>query len=168
MLEKGLMGTAIEEKIRELGYEGSSSTVRHYVTDWKRRRKFYYAKTDDSNYIKITLERKDIFKLLYHPIEKVKSISKKHFQRICEEYPIFEKIHNTIWKFKNLLNNKNVDDLQTWMNYADSLQIRELTSFINGIKLDIDAVQNAVYDYSNGLAEGSVIKSYKKNNVYPV
>jgi len=33
------MGSYIEEKIREMGYEGSSSTVRDYITDWKKRRK---------------------------------------------------------------------------------------------------------------------------------
>jgi len=37
-LEKGLW-VHIEEKIREMGYEGSSSTVRDYITDWKKRRK---------------------------------------------------------------------------------------------------------------------------------
>jgi len=38
-LEKGVMGSYIEEKIREMGYEGSASTVRQYITDWKKRRK---------------------------------------------------------------------------------------------------------------------------------
>ena len=41
-LEKGIMGSYIEEKIREMGYDGLSSTVRQYITDWKRRRKKYY------------------------------------------------------------------------------------------------------------------------------
>lgn len=159
MLEKGIMGTVIENKIREMGYEGSSSTVRHYISDWKRRRKFYYDKTNENNSIKLTIERKDVFKLLFHPIEKVKVISKDYFQKICNEYPIFEKIHNAIWDFKNLLNNKKVENLQTWMNNADSLQIREITSFVNGLKQDIEAIKNAIiYDYNNGLAEGSVNK----------
>jgi len=47
------MGSYIEEKIREMGYEGSSSTVRDYITDWKKRRKK--------------------LKLLYQPIEKSKN-----------------------------------------------------------------------------------------------
>lgn len=159
MIEKGIMGTVIEEKIREMGYEGSSSTVRHYITDCKRRRKFYYDKTNENNSTKITIERKDVFKLLYHPIEKVKAISKEYFQKICDEYPTFEKVYNTIWNFKEILTNKDVDSLQIWINNADGLQIREITSFINGLKQDIEAVHNAIkYDYSNGLAEGSVNK----------
>ncbi|WP_235827713.1 hypothetical protein [Acetivibrio saccincola] len=38
-LERGMMGSYIVEKIHEMGYDGSSSTVRHYMTDWKKRRK---------------------------------------------------------------------------------------------------------------------------------
>jgi transposase len=159
MMEKGIMGTVIEEKIREKGYDGSSSTVRHYITDWKRRRKFCYDKTNENNLTRITIERKDVFKLLYHPIEKVKAISKEYFQKICDEYPTFEKVYNIIWNFKDMLTSKNADNLQTWINNAYSLQIREITSFINGLKQDIEAVHNAIkYDYSNGLAEGSVNK----------
>ena len=58
-----------------------------------------------------------------------------------------------------MLTSKNADNLQTWINNAYSLQIREITSFINGLKQDIEAVHSAIkYDYSNGLAEGSVNK----------
>lgn len=158
MLEKGLMGTIIEKSVRELGYEGSSSTVRHYITDWKRRRKFYNDKTEDSSK-NVAIERKNILKLLYHPIENVKAIGQESFKEICNDYPCFAKIHDIIWKFKKLLNDKNADKLRNWMNIANNLQIREISSFVNGLERDIYAVQNAIkYDYSNGLAEGSVNK----------
>lgn len=38
-LEQGIMGSTIEAKLRECGYNGSSSAIRHYISDWKRRRK---------------------------------------------------------------------------------------------------------------------------------
>lgn len=58
-----------------------------------------------------------------------------------------------------MLIKKNADSLQTWMNIAENLQIREINSFVNGLKQDITAVRNAInYEYSNGLAEGSVNK----------
>ena len=45
------------------------------------------------------------------------------------------------------------------MQEADLLQISEVNSYINGLRNDISVVKNAItYDYSNGLAEGSVNK----------
>ncbi len=48
---------------------------------------------------------------------------------------------------------------------AEKLEIQELETFINGIRNDQDAVENAIrYSYSNGLAERSVnkLKSIKR------
>ena len=42
---------------------------------------------------------------------------------------------------------------------AATLELNELTSFLNGIKQDIEAVENACrLPYNNGLAEGSINK----------
>jgi len=159
MLAKGLMGSIIEEKIRESGYEGSSSTLRHYITDWKRRRKFNYDKSQEKKIKTETVVRKDVFKLLFNPIEKVKTISQELFERICREYPSFNKVHDIIWRFRKLLKDRDVCGLNEWMDRAQNLGIREISSFVNGLKRDIDAVKNSIkYDYNNGLAEGSINK----------
>jgi len=63
------MGSYIEEKIREMGYEGSSSTVRDYITDWKKRRKNITIKVGKMDKTE-TIKRENILKLLYQPIEK--------------------------------------------------------------------------------------------------
>lgn len=58
-LEKGVMGSYIENKIREMGYNGSTSTVRHYISDWKKRRKFFYDKSLENGIKTETIERKN-------------------------------------------------------------------------------------------------------------
>lgn len=159
LLEKGIMGSEIEKKIRVMGYNGSSSTVRHYITDWKRIKKFYYDNSKEDGIRTERLERKNIFKLLYHPLETVKSISQEQFEKVCQEYPCFRKIHSTIWEFKDILAGKNVDVLDKWIEKAKKLDIPEIDSFIYGLKRDWDAVRNAIkYEYSNGLVEGSINK----------
>lgn len=159
LLEKGIMGSEIEKKIRVMGYNGSSSTVRHYITDWKRIKKFYYDNSKEDGIRTERLERKNIFKLLYHPLETVKSISQEQFEKVCQEYPCFRKIHSTIWEFKEILAGKNVDVLDKWIEKAKKLDIPEIDSFIYGLKRDWDAVRNAIkYEYSNGLVEGSINK----------
>ncbi|WP_267889036.1 MULTISPECIES: transposase [Thermoanaerobacterium] len=84
---------------------------------------------------------------------------REQFERICNEYPCFGKIHNIIWEFKGILTGKNVDALDKWMEKAKKLGIPEIDSFICGLERDLDAVRNAIkYEYSNGLAEGSINK----------
>jgi len=158
-LEKGIMGSEIEKKIREMGYGGSSSTVRHYITDWKRRGKIYYDRSEKCGRKTETVERKNVFKLLYHPIENMNSINQAQFENICKEYPCFEKVYNMVWGFKKVLAGKNVDELDKWIEKAKKLRIQEIDSFIIGVERDMNAVRNAIiYKYSNGLAEGHINK----------
>jgi len=68
-------------------------------------------------------------------------------------------IVNLVKQFKQILLNKNVSKLDSWIKFANNLEICEVNSFINGISRDLTAVKNAIiYDYNNGLAEGSVNK----------
>lgn len=99
-LEQGMMGSVIEKIIRESGYEGSSSTIRHYITDWKRRRKQDYDKTSIISKKTEIVERKDILKLLYHPIDKVKTMSQN---RIRPQYWLCRKWKEKISKNMELL-----------------------------------------------------------------
>ena len=47
----------------------------------------------------------------------------------------------------------------TFREKASNLKIRNIDKFVNGLKRDIQAVRNAIiYEYNNGLAEGSVNK----------
>lgn len=49
MAEKGIMGTVILQKIREKGYSGSVSNVKHHISDWKRHHKKLYDKQSYGN-----------------------------------------------------------------------------------------------------------------------
>lgn len=87
LLNQGVMGTVIEQRVRKQGYDGSASTIRHYIIDWKRRRKL---NSEDNNVNQIEIiERKDKLKLLYHPLEKVKNISNEQLEKLCKECPNF-------------------------------------------------------------------------------
>ncbi len=159
MLSGGVPGTDIIKKITERGYAGSGANVRHYIADWKKRRKHLYDNSNKNDAGMKIVERNDVFKLLFHPLEKVKCISGELFHRLCEQYPCFQNINVIIWEFRDLLKAKNPDELASWLQRAKSLKIREIDSFVEGVKRDYEAVFNAVkFDYSNGLAEGKVNK----------
>jgi predicted transcriptional regulator len=162
-LSMGIMGSVIETQIRKRGYKGSSSTVRHYCSKWKKMHIHTDGEIDGTKVSdepsQIGVERKKIFKLLYHPVNNVKSITEEQFQHLREHLPAFEKIHTIIWSFREMVAEQRHEDLQNWIAEAELLEIEEIQSFVNGIKRDIEAVKNAIkYEQSNGLAEGTVNK----------
>ena len=88
-------------------------------------------------------------------IEKVKSITGKQLQAVLEQYPNFEKVYSLLLEFKAMFYSKEA----THLNQAKSLDIREINSFLEGLKRDLTAMINAIIlPYSNGLAEGKINK----------
>ena len=159
LVTQGIKSTVIFQCIQEKGYSGSPSNLRHYVADWKKHQKHLYQQGNSAESPKQILERKHVFQLLYHPLEKVKSISQAQFDSLLDNYPCFEKIYALIWSFKTILVTKDDSLLEMWMMQARGLGIREINSFVEGLGRDLEAVKNAVIrPESNGLAEGSVNK----------
>ena len=146
----------IEEAIRQFGYNGAASTIRMYATRQRRRIKAAAAEALKNTEL---VERKWLTKLLYLPIEKVKGITEEQLERVIEEYPIIGILYDTVRAFKEIVFSKKADELDSWIEAAFSLEIEEINSFIGGITRDLDAVKNAIiYQYNNGLAEGSINK----------
>lgn len=81
------------------------------------------------------------------------------YNRIIQKYPLVNKILEINNEFKKLVQNKDLNKFHFWLKNAAELNIRELNSFIGGIKRDKEAVYNAItYRFTNALAEGSVNK----------
>ncbi|MDR3594770.1 transposase [Clostridium sp.] len=105
------------------------------------------------------IERKSLIKLIYNPIYKIKSLTPEILNKVYQKYPVYREIISVVSDFRTLLKDKCLKKLDAWLNRALSLNIGEINSFINGINRDINAVKNAIiYDYNNGLTEGSVNK----------
>jgi transposase/transcriptional regulator with XRE-family HTH domain len=159
LIEKSVMGSNIEKIIREDGYSGSSSNIRHYISNMRKRKKDNItSETLETNPVEY-IERKDIFKLLYNTIDKVKTITDDQFKRLNSEYPVFAIIYGLVWGFHMVFKEKSIFELDSWIKNAKETGIEEINSFTNGLERDMEAVKNAVLlDYSNGLAEGSINK----------
>jgi len=156
LLSKGSTFKQIEDIIRKKGYEGASSTIRMFAT--RERKLLKEAGANIHSKIE-KIERKWLVSLLYKPIDKVKEISQEQFDKIINENPIIGEIFRITKSFKETLFSKKKSNLDKWIKDAQKLEIDEINSFIGGISRDIEAVKNAIkYDYSNGLAEGSVNK----------
>jgi transposase len=156
LLRKRYKFKDIENTIRKKGYDGASSTIRMYAT---RQRRFMKAAFKESIGATELIERKWVTKLLYQPMEKVKGITESQIERIIGEYPVVGVLYDIVRSFKEIMFAKRVHKIDSWIEVAASYGIDEITGFIKGISGDLEAVKNAVqFEYSNGLAEGSVNK----------
>lgn len=155
----------IRDTIRDMGYCGAESTIRMYAT---RKRRHNQAVMKEYNANAEIIERKFILKLLYNPIEDIKGITREQFDKVIELNPQLLTVYSLVSDFKTLVSAHNVSELDVWMEAAKSIESPDIESFINGLSRDIDAVKNAIiYDYNNGLAEGSINKIKRiKHSMY--
>lgn len=156
MLKENCTFKQIEEVIKENGYDGASSTIRMYAT--RERKLMKEAKGSSAGSVE-KIERKWLISLLYKPVDEVKKISQEQLDKVIESYPLIGTIHDIVKSFKNTLFSKDPDELEKWLEEAERLEIEQISSFVNGVRRDINAVRKAIeLDYNNGLAEGSVNK----------
>lgn len=159
MIDLGATSTQILEIIKSKGYTGSSSNLRSYMAKRKNLLSDNYKNNSYDKTQHILVERKLLVKLIFNPIEKIKELTPPILNKVYEKFPDYKEIVDIVSDFRTLLKNKCSIELDDWITKASKLNIKQLNSFINGIKRDIDSVKNAIiYDYNNGLAEGSVNK----------
>jgi len=159
LIDKGYTSSEIENSIRLDGYNGSDSTIRNYRARLKKSNHEIYKSDKTSPSTTELVERNKLLNLLYKPIIKVKGLTIEFVNKVNEKYPCYKEIIDLVSEFRMILKSKAINKIDKWMQQASALKNRYINSFINGITRDITAVKNAIiYDYNNGLAEGSVNK----------
>ena len=79
-----------------------------------------------------------------------------HKKYIFDKYPNIWELHCCIKEFRNIFKKRNVPLLYLFIEKYSNSSIKALKSFADGLKRDIDAVENAVaYNFSNGFVEGT-------------
>ena len=75
---------------------------------------------------------------------------------IYDKYPNTRELHCYIKEFRNIFKKRNIPLLYLFVEKYSKSTLKPLKSFAEGLKRDMDAVENAVaYDYSNGFVEGT-------------
>ena len=154
LLNEGLKKDEIYEIIKEKGYKYALRTFYlHILVVIKENTNEITNKEKPT----IKIKSNKIISLLYRTIDKISDFSIELYDKIIEKYTWVPTILNLIEEFKELVQNKSLNKFHTWMKKAYELDIKELNSFLGGIKRDEKAVENAItYRFTNGLAERSV------------
>ena len=86
--EKGFSSIVIEKDLRERGYNGSSSTIRHFISNKKKENEIVKEKSS----IKYEyVDRSTLLKLLYKRIDKVPGLTESTLQKVYQREPSYKK-----------------------------------------------------------------------------
>lgn len=81
------------------------------------------------------------------------------YEQVLKTYPVITELYAAIKEFYEILYSRRDERLETWLEKIENFNIPELQTYVNGIRIDINAVKNGIkLKYNNGLAEGSVNK----------
>lgn len=153
--ERGMMSSQIEQQIRKKGYKGSSSLVRHYISQKKKDCQKATTKEKPLHSIK----RQHIIQLLYHSKEESQEVTLEECRLLFNQYPFIKEFYEIVHQFKKILKTHDSNGFTSWFQHIEQLPYENLLGFTVGIKKDLAAVSMAVLvDYNNGLAEGSINK----------
>ena len=109
-------------------------------------------KTGSTGKEKDYITREGVFRHMWMNTE----LTDDHKKYIYDKYPTIWELHCCIKEFRNIFKKRNVPLLYLFVEKYSNSSIKALKSFADGLKRDIDAVENAVaYNFSNGFVEGT-------------
>ncbi len=155
-------GSRLFHEIKERGYTGSESLLRHMLGEWrtelppKRRQGQPRKPRLSSQPRKRRLSsRGAAFLMILAPSQLTKVQ-----QQQLEQINLHEELHTVYLlsqEFVTLLKEQQAETLDSWLKRAKESRVTELGSFVNGIRRDYAAVRAACsLPWSNGTTEGHV------------
>ena len=154
------------KEIYTKGYTGSKSNVFDYLCKIEQKENRYFEvqpyiqtmtealkyRTGSIGKEKDYITREGIFRYMWMNTEL--TVAHKNF--IYDQYPAVQELHRCIKEFRNIFKKRNIPLLYLFIEKYCKSELKALKSFAEGLKRDIDAIENAVaYDYSNGFVEGT-------------
>ena len=149
-------------EIKERGYTGSESLLRHVLGEWRTElppkprqgppRKQRLAPKPGKRRLS---SRGASFLMILPPSKRTQAQQQQVEQMNHNEE--LRTIYLLSQEFVTLLKERQVEALDSWLKRAKECHVSELTSFVNGIRRDYAAVRAAFcLPWSNGITEGHV------------
>ena len=158
---EGMTYPNIHKIITEKGYKGSVASLRMFIQKERIRNEAHLSQQETcSDYqSKEYIQRRSLIQLIYKGLSDVKTITKTQYEQVLKTYPVITELYAAIKEFYEILYSRRDERLETWLEKIENFNIPELQTYVNGIRIDINAVKNGIkLKYNNGLAEGSVNK----------
>ena len=154
-------------EIKEQGFPGSDSTVRHFLQSWREpipeeaKRGF----VNTTGISRQPPSARHTGWLLFRPDLCQKRWQTEYAEELCRSSQEVKTAKNLTAEFYELIKSGKIENLEEWLAQAAESGINEMVSFAKGIKQDLAAVEAAVETkWSNGQVEGQVnrLKTIKR------
>lgn len=163
--------TKIHNDITKLGFKGSFRTFWSHFhecsKDLKGEKNLAKDETEiiKSRFTVLSASRMAIY-LSYNDIEAIPvEAHKKQIKQLIEKCELIKTLRDLIVAFKTILKSKEIQHFNDWLDTAYKTGKRKIKTLVNGIKMDIQSVHNAIMmDYNSGMVEGNVnrLKNIKR------
>jgi hypothetical protein len=139
--------THLLAEIRDLGYPGSANLMVRYINQGRL----------DLEHVP-PAPRKVKSWIMTRP-DDLPATDRRHLADILGLCPELNQLTDLVRRFADMLTNRRPEKLTAWMESAHSSAFPPLRSFVNGLKLDLDAVTAGLtLPFSNGPMEGANTK----------
>ena len=165
-LNSGWSKSKTVKAIYEKGYCGSISNAFEHLCRIEQKEKKCFEpqpyvrtmteclkyKTGSTGKEKDYITREGVFRHMWMNTE----LTEDHKKYIYEKYPNIWELHCCIKEFRNIFKKRKVPLLYLFVEKYSKSALKPLKSFADGLRRDIEAIENAVaYEYSNGFVEGT-------------
>src|SRR6266568_6446631 len=155
-------GSRLFCEIKERGYTGSESLLRHVLGEWrtalplKPRQGPARKQRLASKPRKRRLSSRGASFLMILPPSKRTRVQQHQVEQLNLNEDL-RAVYLLSQEFVTMLKERQAEALDSWLNRAKACHVTELTSFVNGIRRDYAAVRAAFSsEWSNGTTEGNV------------
>jgi transposase len=161
-------------ELRDRGYCGSESLVRHAVARWRdqlppelkrARRGPAVEKPASGRKKQIIPSARQTAWLLLQKEEKLEPEQKVYLAQLGQLSPEIEELQRLGHRFSRILREKRAKEFESWIKDAFNSSFPEMKAFANGLIRDREAVEASLaYQWSNGQTEGQVnrLKTLKR------
>jgi len=153
--DKEIKVVQLWKEIKENGYSGCRSVVYEYLKGYvKPHERIRMPKLKSTSWIprKVSL-------LLYRKEDTLSKSDKELLDMLYEKSSDIRSAAILSGKFREIMENKQGELLNNWIDEVKTSSLKELSSFATGLLSDYSAVKNALtLPWSNGQVEGQVNK----------
>lgn len=151
---------ALFRELRERGYQGSNSHLRHHVAPWRehpaRTRRHTDAGAPAERAPRPLTPRRARWLLLRRPeeLDEAERATVAALERGC---PAAAEGRRLVAAFQALVRERDADGLEAWLRAAEASDLPELRTFAHGVRRDRAAVEASLrLPWSQGQVEGQV------------
>jgi transposase len=168
----------LHQELTRQGYTGSIGPIRAFLAKlrpapwWSATRTKPRRKLEPKDLPQLAYERKistrsAVWLIFKRDAENETLSEEQRYQRkqLVESDPQIKQVYELVQQFRQIVREKQGDNLKSWLERAKATEIKELVSFSSGIERDEEAVEAGIrLQYSNAQLEGQVnrAKTIKK------